>query len=115
LFLEIREGLRERVELVRKQEPPPPPPDPRVSPDSLPKPPFAGKAKIAVCDHLGDSWRKLADYFEITPADRARFDRGDEARGIWEWLENRRRLGELPQGLIAAGRKEMLELLKIEA
>ena len=113
LFLEIREGLRERVELVRKQEPPPP--RPPVSPDSLPKPPFAGKAKIAVCDHLGDSWRKLADYFEITPADRARFERGDEARGIWEWLENRRRLGELPQGLIAAGRKEMVELLKIEA
>lgn len=112
LFLEIRERLRERVELIRKQESPPPPPDPLVSPDSLPKPPFSGKAKIAVCDHLGDSWRKLADYFEITPADRARFERGDEARGIWEWLENRRRLGELPPGLIAVGRKDMVELLK---
>lgn len=117
LFLDIREQLRERVELVRRREPPPPPPlpDPPVFPVPLPKPPFSGKAKIAVCDHLGDSWRKLADYFEITPADRARFDRGDEARGIWEWLENRRRLGELPQGLIEAGRKEMVELLKIEA
>jgi hypothetical protein len=91
---------------------PPPPPDPAVSPASLPKPPFSGKAKIAACDHLGDSWRKLADYFEIAPADRARFDRGDEARGIWEWLENRRRLGELPQGLIAAGRNDVVELLK---
>lgn len=114
LFLEIREGLRERVALIRKQEPPPPPlpPDPPVSPDSLPKPPFSGKAKIAVCDHLGDDWRKLADSFEIAPADRARFDRGDEARGIWEWLENRRRLGELPQGLIAVGRNDVVELLK---
>ena len=93
-------------------EPPPPPLPP---PDSLPKPPYSGKAKIAACDHLGDSWRKLADYFEIAPADRARFDRGDEARGIWEWLENRRRLGELPQGLIAVGRKEMVELLRIKA
>ena len=98
---------------------PPPPPDlsvdPPVSPDSLPKPPFSGKAKIAACDHLGDSWRKLADYFEIAPADRARFERGDEARGIWEWLENRRRLSELPQGLIAVGRNDVVELLKIKA
>ena len=104
------------------EEPPTPTPDPSVdppvspvSPASLPKPPFSGKAKIAACDHLGDSWRKLADYFEITPADRARFDRGDEARGIWEWLENRRRLGELPPGLIAAGRNDVVELLKIKA
>jgi hypothetical protein len=93
------------------EPPPPPPPDPAA----LPKPPFSGKAKIAVCDHLGDSWRKLADYFEIAPADRARFERGDEARGLWEWLENRRRLGELPQGLIAAGRNDVVELLKIKA
>ena len=96
-------------------EEPPPPPAPSVSPDSLPKPPFSGKAKIAACDHLGDSWRKLADYFEIAPADRARFERGDEARGIWEWLENRRRLSELPQGLIAIDRKDVVELLKIKA
>ena len=89
------------------EEPPPPPPppsqDPAVSTDSLPEPPFSGKAKIAACDRLGDSWRKLADYFEIAPADRARFERGDEARGIWEWLENRRRLGELPRGLNRPG------------
>ena len=115
LFLEIREGLRERVELVRKQKPPPSPSDLLASPDALPEPPFSGKAKIAACDHLGDSWRKLADYFEIAPADRARFERGDEARGIWEWLENRRRLGELPQGLIAAGRNDVVALLKIKA
>ena len=103
-------------ERARTQELPPAlSPDPAISPASLPKPPFSGKAKIAACDHLGDSWRKLADYFQIAPADRARFDRGDEARGIWEWLENRRRLGELPQGLIAIDRKEMVELLKIKA
>lgn len=95
--------------------PSPPPPVPAVSPASLPEPPFSGKAKIAACDHLGESWRKLADYFEIAPADRARFERGDEARGIWEWLENRRRLGELPRGLIAVGREDVVELLKINA
>ncbi|MBL8259932.1 MAG: hypothetical protein JNM60_09010 [Candidatus Competibacteraceae bacterium] len=54
----------------------------------------------------------MADYFEIAPADRGRFERGDEARGIWEWLENRRRLGELPPGLIAIGRRDVVELLK---
>ncbi|MDS4042039.1 MAG: toll/interleukin-1 receptor domain-containing protein, partial [Candidatus Competibacter sp.] len=47
---------------------PPPPPLPLPPRDSLPKPPYSGKAKIATCDHLGDSWRKLADYFEIVPA-----------------------------------------------
>ena len=108
------------VRQLALEEPPPPDPsvDPLVSPvspASLPEPPFSGKAKIAACDHLGDSWRKLADYFEIAPADRARFERGDEARGIWEWLENRRRLGELPQGLIAVGRNDVVELLKIKA
>ncbi|MGB2679855.1 MAG: toll/interleukin-1 receptor domain-containing protein [Candidatus Competibacter sp.] len=108
------------VRQMALEEPPPPPSpppsqDPAVSPDSLPEPPFSGKAKIAACDHLSDSWRKLADYFEITPADRARFERGDEACGIWEWLENRRRLGELPRGLIAAGRKDVVALLKIKA
>ncbi len=112
LFLEIREQLRERIELIRKQQPLSPPP---ISPDSLPKPPFSGMSKIAVCDSLGDSWRKLADSFEIAPADQARFNRGDEARGIWEWLENRRRLGELPQGLIASGREDLVGLLKIKA
>lgn len=117
LFLEIRERLRERVELARKQEPPPPPlhPKPSISPGSLPKPPFSGRSKIAVCDHLGDDWRKLADCFEIATADRARFEWGDEARGIWEWLENRRRLGELPPGLIAINRPDLVELLKTKA
>lgn len=112
LFLEIRERLRERVDLVRTQESPPPLPDPPVFPVPLPKPPFSGKAKIAVCDRLGDDWRKLADSFEIAPADQGRFERGHEARSIWEWLENRRRLGDLPQGLIAIGRKDLVELLK---
>ena len=108
------------VRQLALKEPPPlsPSMDPPLSPIfsvSLPKPPFSGKAKIAVCDHLGDNWRKLADYFEIAPADQARFDHGDEARAIWEWLENRRRLGELPQGLIAVGREDMVELLKTKA
>ena len=95
--------------------PPPLPPDPAVSPNTLPKSPFSGKAKIAVCDHLGDDWRKLADSFEIPPADRARFEHGDQARGLWEWVENRRRLGELPQGLITIDRQDLVELLKAKA
>jgi hypothetical protein len=115
LYARAADWAARQLALEEPPPPPPPPPDPPVSSDSLPKPPFSGKAKIAACDHLGDSWRKLADYFEIAPADRARFERGDEARGLWEWLENRRRLGELPPGLIAIDRKEMVELLKIKA
>jgi hypothetical protein len=110
------------VRQLALEEPPPPPPNPSVDPPvspvpsvALPKPPFSGRAKIAVCDHLGASWHQLADYFEITPADQARFSRGDEARGLWEWLENRRRLGELPQGLIAIDRPDVVELLRTKA
>jgi hypothetical protein len=50
LFLEIRERLRERVELVRKQEPPPPPPpplpDPPVFPVPLPNHPFPVRPRL---------------------------------------------------------------------
>ena len=60
-------------------------------------------------------WGSNVNTAHGTPAARARFERGDEARGLWEWLENRRRLGELPQGLIAIDRQDVVELLKIKA
>ena len=40
-----------------------------------------------------------------------RFERGDECRAIWTWLENRRRLGELPQALADIGRADLAQLL----
>lgn len=101
LFLEIREQLRERVELVRQTKPAKPPASS----------PYSGRIKIAFCARLGNDWSKLADYLEIPPNDQARFDHGDEGRGIWVWLENRGRQQELPAALEFIGRPELAELL----
>ena len=57
----------------------------------------------------------LADYLEIPPYDQARFERGDEARGIWVWRQNRRRLNLLPEALTAINRPELAELLTSES
>lgn len=70
-----------------------------------------GRAKIEVCDRLIGDWHKLADYFEISPSDRARFERGQEPHGIWEWLRARDRFGELAEALDLIGRKDLVPLL----
>jgi hypothetical protein len=76
---------------------------------------YSGKTKLAVCQRLGDNWRELATYFDIPAYEQARFERGDECRALWTWLENRRRLGELPQALTAIGREDLAQLLTTEA
>ena len=68
---------------------------------------FFGPVKVVFCDRLGDDWRRLADILLIPTHDQARFDRGDEARGIWGWLECRKRLGELADGLDQIGREDL--------
>jgi hypothetical protein len=65
-----------------------------------------GKAKLEFCERL-DDWRKLADLLEIQSSEQAKWARGYEAREIWEWLERRKRLGELPAALIEAGRSDL--------
>ena len=73
--------------------------------------PISGKAKIEICDHVGDSWKKLADYFQIPPSEQAQFSKGDEARGIWAWLEYRKRLQELPEALGYIDRQDLINVL----
>ncbi len=70
-----------------------------------------GPMKIKLCERLGADWPKLADYFEIPSADRARFDRGWEPQRVWEWLEARGRLAELTAGLRYIQRGDLAELL----
>ena len=72
---------------------------------------YGGKAKIAICDRLHDSWEKLADYLDISPADRKRFEKGLEPQGVWEWLQVRDRLAELEPAL-AAIRPDLLKVLR---
>lgn len=106
LFLQIREQLLERAELIRQT---PLPPLAKGEDKGRVKP-FSGRTKIAVCDRLGDDWKRLADQLEIPPSDQARFDRGDEARGIWVWLENRGLLADLPDALRLIGREDLSDL-----
>ncbi|NTU75234.1 MAG: hypothetical protein HGA86_03855 [Anaerolineaceae bacterium] len=75
--------------------------------------PFSGKAKVDFCDNLDSKdWPRLANYLKIPPRDQRRFEHGDEGRGIWEWLEIRRRLRELPEALKAIEREDLADLLQ---
>ena len=56
---------------------------------------YSGKVKAVICKRLTRDWEDLADYFEIPLHERESFRLGRQAHGIWEWLEQRNRLGEL--------------------
>lgn len=70
-----------------------------------------GKVKIELCRRLGADWQTLADYFEIPPAERARFDKGWEPQRVWEWLDAHGQLAQLTEGLRYINRGDLAELL----
>ncbi|SFL94800.1 alpha/beta hydrolase [Nitrosomonas communis] len=70
---------------------------------------FPGSLKLAFCERLGHSWRELADILEIRPSEQARFQQGLEPKAIWEWLEQRKRLTELPSALRRIDRHDLAE------
>ncbi len=115
LFLDIRERLRERAELIRQTAPAATPPP---NPSRVPRPgrsSYSGKAKLAVCERLGADWKKLADRLEIPPSEQARFEHGDEGRGIWVWLQNRAELGRLSKALGEIERDDLAAVLDADA
>jgi hypothetical protein len=75
-------------------------------------PRYTGTLKLDICRRLVSDWHDLADYLQIPPYDRIRFDRGREPQGVWEWLETRQRLPELAQALTAIGRNELAEIIQ---
>nr|MBA3967844.1 hypothetical protein [Nitrospirales bacterium] len=118
LYLDIREKIRQIVERIRQESPKPlsTPQPPHPSPEPTRHPPpatrFSGTTKIAFCNRLGHDWKGLADVLGVSAADQARFERGDEARGLWVWLENRRRLPDLVPALADINREDLVRLLK---
>jgi len=116
LFLEIREHMRKLVTKIRQNVPNLTSPQTKsfqgVAQAQSTETRFSGKAKITFCDRLGDDWKRLADQLNIRPADQSRFERGDEGRGIWVWLENRQRLPELVPALGAIERADLANLLR---
>ncbi|MFO1428873.1 MAG: hypothetical protein U1F76_01835 [Candidatus Competibacteraceae bacterium] len=90
----------------------PPIPKPAVPAAGSPATRYSGKTQLEFCRRLGDDWRHLATWLEIPSADQARFERGDEARQLWTWLDNRQRLAELAPALVGIGREDLAELLQ---
>lgn len=72
----------------------------------------AGPLKLTVCQRLAQDWARLADYVEITPAERAAFPPGRGPESVWEWLELRGRLAELPDALAAIDRDDLAALVR---
>lgn len=68
---------------------------------------LSGEAKVTFCRRLGKSWEDLADLAEIRSHEKATFERGNEPRRVWEWLEQRERLHELPELLHRIGRADL--------
>src|SRR4030095_11608412 len=68
---------------------------------------YSGQIKIEVCSRLLADWSQLADYLDVPLPDRARFERGREPQGVWEWLEARGRLAALAPALAAIGRGDL--------
>jgi len=71
----------------------------------------SGKIKIQFCRRLGADWQDLANYFDIQPYERQRFEKGRECQAIWEWLENRKNLYRLTEALEFLDRQDLIDLL----
>ncbi|MDC9005234.1 death domain-containing protein [Mycobacterium marinum] len=65
-------------------------------------------ALLEFCERLGDSWEGLADVLGISPADRARFEQGNQARRIVVWLTERRRLPDLVSAVEEIDRADLI-------
>ena len=89
---------------------------PRIDPVPVPPRParrgvsgttYPGHVKVQFAQRIRDDWRDLADALDVPPYARDRFSRGHEPQELWEWLEVRDRLGELPATLAAIGRSDL--------
>ena len=113
---ELTAVAKEIAALSRRATPEPPPANPGLE-ETGQRPGgqtvrYPGTIKIDICDRLLVDWPRLADALNIPLPDRARFDRGREPQGVWEWLEARGRLAELAGALTAIGRGDLVEVLQ---
>jgi hypothetical protein len=68
---------------------------------------MSGKPRWAFNTKLGNTWEDLAVQLEIPDHEIRQFRQGREAQHIWTWLENRDRLHDLPDALVAVGRTDL--------
>jgi hypothetical protein len=72
-------------------------------------------SKLVFVRRLGLTWKELADLFDVKSYERAGWPKGDEPRALWEYLEDRGRLTELPAALLSVDRPDLAETLSAEA
>ncbi|MFG1608301.1 hypothetical protein [Actinoplanes sp. NPDC049265] len=70
-----------------------------------------GRVKLEVVRRLTYDWQDLADIVGVPAHEARRFRPGDEPRGLWDWLADRDRLGDLPGALHRIGRGDLAGLL----
>ncbi|MCG5446164.1 hypothetical protein NIE79_004732 [Micromonospora sp. NIE79] len=71
-----------------------------------------GDVKLYIVQRLHFDWQDLADLVGVPGFERARFTPGDEPRALWEWLEVRGRLADLPAALTEVGRADLGDRLR---
>ncbi|RBJ02842.1 hypothetical protein [Micromonospora provocatoris] len=75
--------------------------------------PFSGPAKVDFCRRMQqENWRELADLYGISAAERASFPHGEQVAALWDLVESRRRLDELPDHLDELGHTHLAEALR---
>jgi hypothetical protein len=72
---------------------------------------YSGRTKIEFIRRAQDSWLELADWFSLRRDEWSRWLPGEEPRGLWEWLADRGRIGELRAACLDVGRPDLSELL----
>ncbi|WP_051809451.1 hypothetical protein [Actinoplanes subtropicus] len=89
-----------------------------LTPGAAPPPPrpaggvVPGPVKVQVLRRLTYDWQDLADHLGIPAWEVRRFRAGDEAHGVWTWLETRDRLADLPGALDGIGRADLAGLVR---
>jgi hypothetical protein len=69
------------------------------------------KARLAIKSGLVRRWDYLADYFAIPLVDKMKFPQGYEPQRVLEWLEERKRLGDLRDAFKCFGWDDLIEEL----
>ncbi|WP_433049182.1 death domain-containing protein [Dactylosporangium sp. CS-033363] len=71
----------------------------------------SGSLKRQICERLVQDWPDLADELSVPVSHRARFQPGRQPADLWDWLEQRGRLGELKAALRSIGRGDLADRL----
>lgn len=83
---------------------------PAAAPGPAPRVP--DRVRQEITRQLRYFWQDVADLFGVPSYETRRFRAGDEPHDLWSWLEQRRRLADLPGALDEIGRSDLAGLLR---